>query len=719
VPHTSSEKTEATLSAEQLADRLLPLLSDLFSPQHDATPLIAGLATLRRAEQEMIVHWVGIIARTNAELAHQFARHAPLARDLLGQKEIEAWVLQAMDVYDHEGLYAAVRVLSDVKGYAIRHEQQRSTVTLKQVSRVLEAFLQGLSGRRLSLEPGDTIWTDTETVYLPARIHRFSRREDNFSLAKCLAAMLWAQTRFGSFALAENGELQLEALLSYENTTRAQELFVFFESHRLLSRIEAELPGLAREIGKLMKARGPGEDDRHWQAELGALSARDASVTDSLTLVRHHYPKAPPTTPFSAITFNLATAKTTIAQRIASEREALRQALAQIAQQQQTAQGSATTEAPENQDFGKRFQLRSAEESEEGDGLQISLSFDGKPVVLSPELRKLLQSILQDVNSLPADYLAASASDALPKPSALSSDDAAEDETAYGQPYPEWDFRRRHYRRDWCYVRETEVAATDPAFVETTLAKYVHALSRLRKTFEALRSEDRWLCRQRLGDDLDLDAVVDSLADQHAGLEADDRLYRRLSRNNRNIAVLFMVDMSGSTKGWVNEAEREALVLLCEALQILGDRYAIYGFSGMTRRRCEIFKVKQFEETYSEVVRGRIAGIEARDYTRMGVSIRYLNKLLEDVPARTKLLITLSDGKPDDFDGYGGDYGIEDTRQALIESRQAGIHPFCITIDREARDYLPHMYGRHSYAVIDKVHELPLKVAEIYRRLTH
>jgi nitric oxide reductase NorD protein len=221
------------------------------------------------------------------------------------------------------------------------------------------------------------------------------------------------------------------------------------------------------------------------------------------------------------------------------------------------------------------------------------------------------------------------------------------------------------------------------------------------------------------GDEIDIDAAVDAIADSLSGREPSERLYTRQSRIDRNIAVMLMIDMSGSTKGWVNDAEREALVLLCQALEILGDRYAIYGFSGMTRKRCDLYKIKEFGESYSTDIDRRISGISAKDYTRMGVTIRHLNKLLEATPAKTKLLITLSDGKPEDFDGYGGEYGIEDTRQALIESRRLGIHPFCITIDTEASNYLPHMYGAYNYAVVDDVRDLPLRVADVYRRLTH
>ncbi|GIS91445.1 MAG: hypothetical protein CM1200mP20_14860 [Pseudomonadota bacterium] len=197
-----------------------------------------------------------------------------------------------------------------------------------------------------------------------------------------------------------------------------------------------------------------------------------------------------------------------------------------------------------------------------------------------------------------------------------------------------------------------------------------------------------------------------------------DNLFSRPHRLERDIAVIFMVDVSGSTKGWINEAERESLVLLCEALEVLGDRYAIYGFSGMTRKRCELYRIKRIDEAYSHAVKSRIAGIQPQDYTRMGVIIRHLTHLFRDIDARTRLLITLSDGKPDDYDGYRGEYGIEDTRQALLEAKRAGIYPFCITIDREARDYLPHMYGAVNYTQVDDVRQLPAKVSDIYRRLT-
>ena len=224
--------------------------------------------------------------------------------------------------------------------------------------------------------------------------------------------------------------------------------------------------------------------------------------------------------------------------------------------------------------------------------------------------------------------------------------------------------------------------------------------------------------RSCLNDEVDLDALVEALADSNDGSEMSSRLFTRMHRSDRNIAVLFMVDMSGSTKGWINEAERESLILLCEVIQILGDRFAIYGFSGMTRTRCELFKIKAFDEEYNDEIKGRISNIQPKDYTRMGVFIRHMTRIFNEVEASTKLLITISDGKPDDYDTYRGEYGVEDTRQALYEAHRDGIHPYCITIDEEARESLPHMYGAANYSVIDDVAQLPLKVSDIYRRLT-
>jgi nitric oxide reductase NorD protein len=165
-------------------------------------------------------------------------------------------------------------------------------------------------------------------------------------------------------------------------------------------------------------------------------------------------------------------------------------------------------------------------------------------------------------------------------------------------------------------------------------------------------------------------------------------------------------------------AIKEALVLLCEAMEVIGDRYGIYGFSGMRRMRSEVYKVKDMAEPYSDQVKKRLAAVSPKEYTRMGPPIRHMINHFRGVDTKSRLLLMLSDGKPEDYDDYKGQYAIEDTRKALAEARGNGIHPYCITIDRQAHDYLEHLFGRGNYAYVKNIEQLPSRLTEIYRVLT-
>ena len=412
--------------------------------------------------------------------------------------------------------------------------------------------------------------------------------------------------------------------------------------------------------------------------------------------------------------------------RIKREQDLFRVGLMRM-RDEQSAADAGDSDTQETQDepvaAASGFELREVESAEQPEGFSYEIMFDGKPVTPPDDVKGVMASILQDLGEIPEEYLVAAGAGAY---SMAGTRDEQKPEDVWKGTYHEegafiyneWDYERRHYRKNWAVLRELDVNPRFDDFVPRTLEKYRGLAGSLRRTFEALRGEDKLLKKQPCGDNVDIDALVESYADATMGMEMSDCLFTKRHKLDRNIAVMFMVDMSGSTRGWINDAEREALVLLCESLETLGDRYAIYGFSGMTRKRCEVYRVKRFDEPYTEEVKARISGIKPQDYTRMGVTIRHLSSLLNEVDARTKLLITLSDGKPDDYDTYRGNYGIEDTRKALIEAKRDGIHSFCITIDTEAKDYLPHMYGAVNFTVIDAVRKLPLKVSDIYRRLT-
>ena len=755
------------LDAAQLGARLDDFLNPAISTWLVTEGPARGLVALDRTQQEFILRWGEVIARDQDGLAEQFVTSAPLALRLMDQEAVESWLVYAMDLYDKQGQVPAMRALREVEVFAAQLQEQRAGALLADVAGVLERFVCGLNGRNLNIAPADRTFTDTETLFLPPVLGRLPDKEANFRLYKAMAVHQWAQNWYGTWRA---GTL-LEALASGRLREEDLDLLHALETARLDACIARDLPGLYRDMLALGAALdAPNPDWVDWPALTRPLADPAANVSDSLVLLdgllgrhpggRSAHPAARSSTPFSARqpTQHLAdhaaddasqtpvqadphppfrrppshcyrgelrpeAVRTCLEIRAARERDQFRVALAKLIEEQDGAPPACETGREETlAETRARLAMARQPDPDQPAGFRFQLLLDGKPLAPPEGVISLMESILQDQGEIPPEYLVAAGPGLYKR--GLDQDTeldrgGVDAGTAGVFRYDEWDYKRQHHRKGWCQLREYPIQRVDPDFHRATLAKYGGLVKSIRRTFEVLRGEDRLLRRQPQGEDVDIDALVEAHADHRAGLEMTDRLFIRQSRDDRNIAVCFMVDMSGSTQGWINLAEREALILLAEALETLGDRFAIYGFSGWTRNRCEVFAVKRFDQPYDAAARGRIGGIEAHDYTRMGAPIRHLSKLLAEQEARTRLLITLSDGKPDDYDPqYRGQYGIEDTRQALFEARLAGIHPFCITIDEEGPEYLPHMYGAANFTVVADIARLPAKVADIYRRLT-
>jgi nitric oxide reductase NorD protein len=707
--------THPRLTQEEIESLLEDYLEVEFSFRNTALPARA-LARLTPTEQGFVLDWVRRVASTHIEVAYQFALRAPQALSVMETRTIEAWALHAMDCYDRSGLRPALGVIADVERF-IQHGGQRTAgAMLEEEAGVLLPFVHALSGRKLKLEEADGYaYTDSETIFLPPVIGRFPNPRDNFRLYKVMVAHHWAQAYFGTFT----ADLRA-ALAGYHDFDRALRWFHALETVRLDACIQRELPGLFRELRGLQHALGESPTAATWGSSLvDGLQRPGAGVADTLEWVERVYHHPEPARVCYQGRLDPDAVTRVRERRLQREKAWFRVVLRQIAEEL-TDEPSAGTRPPE------RFGVRQNVMEDPADDLpHLAITLGDKPIAVPPQVQELMTSIVQDLERIPDSYL---------EPAGPGEYDLRQFDEAKLDPeqvwqgayheegaslYREWDFRRRHYRKNWCVVRERQVSPVYDDFSAKTEDKYRGVIKHLRRTFEAMADEERRLKRQTFGDSVDIDALVEAWADVRAGLEMTDRLFTRLHRQERNIAAVLMVDISGSTKGWINQAEREALILLCEALEALGDRYAIYGFSGNTRKRCEVYPVKSFAEPFDEHIKARISGLRPQDYTRMGAAIRHLSQLLTGIEARTKLLITLSDGKPEDYDGYYlGEYGVEDTRQALFEARQQDIHAFCITIDETARDYLPHMYGAANYLVIREVADLPYKMADIYRRLT-
>jgi nitric oxide reductase NorD protein len=671
--------------------------------------------------QQYVLNWVTNIAQTQPELAYQFALRAHTALDIIDQHGTEQWLQSTLDSYYSSGLYPAMQEIRNLQQFIDQYQRMQKGTSLDKIKAVLENFLHGLNGRQLKIQSHESIYTDTETLYLPEVICESEDQKSNFAIYKAMAVHQWAQTWYGTWRVDLT-----QALSGYSSPEQAMQRFHQLETLRLDACIQRDFPGLYRQMQSL---QDDDPDAVFPESVLEQLRNPHADANLSIKLI----PQCSELAAFTPIYQGMLKpeqVESVRAARRVKEKKLFQLLLAKAADEM----GSQPPEEPVDENSqetpdhstGPRFDKLEKPDEDTEQGVSYDLQLDGLNVPLSDEMSSLIDSIIQDNGELPDDYLQAAGPGAYHAWQAQQQIEADPDEVWKGTYhedgaflYDEWDCTRQAHRKNWCALREKEIKPDHCSnFVSDTLNKYKGLSQSLRRTFEAMRDENRVLKKQPDGENLDIDALVNSLADVRSGMELSSRIYTKAHRAERNIAVIFMIDMSGSTKGWINTAQREALILLCEALQSLGDRYAIYGFSGMTRKRCELYRVKSFEDIYDEEIKARIAAIEPQDYTRMGVTIRHLTQMFSEVQARTRLLITLSDGKPDDYDSYHGEYGIEDTRMALLEARLQGVHPFCITIDEEARDYLPHMYGHANYVVIDDIRKLPYKVSDIYRKLT-
>ena len=308
-------------------------------------------------------------------------------------------------------------------------------------------------------------------------------------------------------------------------------------------------------------------------------------------------------------------------------------------------------------------------------------------------------------------------------PDRRSALDASATMLATGIAYPEWDYRIGAYLDGGAIVRIQSPRLGDAAWAAGVLAKRRPLLAQVQRRFEGLRPRRCVHYRQCDGSDIDLAAYVDAFAEECAGRPPEDRLYVAVRPARRDIAIALLIDISGSTDAWVShdlriiDVEKEALLIVCHALDELGDPYTIQAFSGEERHHVALWPIKDFAERNGALVQSRIAALEPDRYTRAGASIRHASALLAGRDAQHRLLLLLSDGKPNDIDHYEGRYGVEDMRQAVAEAILQGIYPYCLTVDRHAPRYLTGVFGPGRYAVLQHPERLPVVLVDVLRRL--
>jgi len=288
-----------------------------------------------------------------------------------------------------------------------------------------------------------------------------------------------------------------------------------------------------------------------------------------------------------------------------------------------------------------------------------------------------------------------------------------------GHLIDEWDYRKKVYLKNYARIKPQVTLNVLP----------LEFPKRLNKIFKKVQAQLDLLQLDRIkndrlpyGDEINIDSYIEYSSHQDKSTHHQN-FYTTYERKMRDMSTLILADVSLSTEGGITQDIRiidvikDGIMVFAQALDKLDDKFAIYSFSSLQNKKVFFNIIKNFKERYSEVIRGRIDSMQPYYYTRLGAAIRQSTSILEKQKSANKLLLIISDGKPNDEDRYDGRYGIEDTKKAIEEAKKKGITPFCITIDVDAKDYLSYLFGRNGYKIVKDGRKLPQVIPEVYINL--
>ncbi|MGD9009887.1 MAG: hypothetical protein PVG41_18315 [Desulfobacteraceae bacterium] len=729
---------------------------------------VSGFAPQRRLAQ---IETLTTLVQTDLRLADSFLEGLGKGLDLLDASALRCFVDTAIERYA-ESDDAGIKYLSLSSTVAQDDcAAMQKTVPLDRIKGRLNRYLQARVGRSIAVRPlsdlgaGATsvswVCSDGSAVYLADENSYFDSADLNSELYKDLVRLEAGYFEYGTFdfdleraadrysavarcvdaatgggnrALACDGEMFVR---SFRLPTLAEDLFAIFEQSRIAHWLQRDYPGLMRQvIPKLHKAfhycTGGGISavlaalyghlvlglplpvlEKKWQRKLvrqivmhgAACGEQPLYVESSADLVCRamglfhdlcRYPVAhdePFLPPFGR----------RLDWKLVSRANAASAATLQRLKEALSKRGLSVYRSDLRRclDAGQG-RIR----SEDIEQLVLARGGDGAAS------RAAIQSTSHELEALLRDAGVAA--------------DPAPVKSGSAFRYPEWDANMQDYLHNHAHVHESDAPSTaDGDAYRKTLLKHRGLVVRMRRAFEFLKPEGIALLRQwPEGDAFDYRALIDFAIDRRAGLIPSQRLYIKRLKHQRDVAVLLLVDLSRSTANPVKRGHttvlgvaKEALVLFSEALQVVGDAYAIAGFSGTGRHGVDYFRIKDFAEPLTDVVRARISALEPQRSTRMGAAVRHAAAQLQDVSSRVRLMIVLSDGFPNDV-GYKSDYAIADTCRAVQEARARNFHVKAITVNIGSDPRLDDLYGRFHHHVIEDVTELPDKLLRLYGLLT-
>ena len=702
------------------------------------------------------------IGAVDAEAALACFRSSPRALRTVSIEQFEAWARRGLSTSRADARARRSYFSLETRGSYEALHSGSAGLALDSVQHLLRLYVEALTGREVEIAPlaavpDEARIGDGRTIHLPSLVNEFGDDELDFKLYKVLAAHAAGQIEFGTYE-RQLGVVARAVAEVYVNAD-ARDAFAIADEQLYVSEREVKrdfadletdyravlklfpLPQLARRIFGTLEN---GRIDRRLRQTYRGLR-RD------LDLIREHLGRSRPRInelPGSLVPFELLFQIT----MLGGAREDARQLYGQVVSEIETIVSDYLSEPQATVVETLEATIRVYELFKSVTPLDDSVQQVETPEdqAESEDESALTERMKQQqTQQMPqrrdARELFNAWNDPSPEgePDQLTGADAwsegespeqvlAEGEVAYN--YDEWDRELTDHRLGWCRVIEKRVKHGDRSFVEQTRERHKGVISSIRHQFQLMKPENLTRVANEVdGEEFDLNAVIDYVIDRRADGHQSERIYTKRLRRRRDVAVSFLLDQSSSTARTIGrhplqpytrpgrriiEIEKEGLVLMSEALEAVGDTYAINGFTSEGRRNVKFYVVKDFNEKYNDEVKQRIGGINYQNNTRLGAAIRHATAKLAKQDARTRLLIVLSDGRPYDHDYGDARYAREDTREALRQAKNEGITPFCITIDRESEAELKDLYGEIGYTIIDDVLSLPERLPGIYRRLT-
>jgi len=706
------------------------------------------------------------VGRVDAEAALACLRSSAKALHSVSIEQFESWARAGLIVGDTRARRSYYALETRSSNDALRAGDVG--VSLESVQLLLRLYVEGLTGRAVEIAPlaavpAEARIGDGRTIHLPSAVSEFGDEELDFRLYKVLAAHAAGQIEFGTYE-RDSDDLRaawasLAELYDPENQDARDSFAIdpnqLTESHvhanaqsRQASQSDLDfrqvlslfpIPALARRIFGTLEN---GRIDRR-------LRRTYRGLTRDLDLIRAHLRNRRPKIvdlPPALVPFELLFQIAMLGGALDDAREFYRQVVSELETIVSNYLSNPLATVADTLMATSRvytlFQSISMDESEQ----QIEVPDQQDQEDENKTAEQMLaereadrQPQRRDARELFNAWNSESEGefDELDGSEAWSEGETPEQDLEAGEVafnYDEWDRELVDHRVGWCRVIEKKVKRGSRDFVDDTRERYKGVVSSIRHQFQLMKPENLAKITNEIdGEDYDLNAVVDFFIDRRADGQQSERIYTKRLRRRRDVAVSFLLDQSSSTARTIGrhplqpythpgrriiEIEKEGLVLMSEALEAVGDVYAINGFTSEGRRNVKFYVLKDFQEHYSDEVMRRIGGITYQNNTRLGAAIRHATAKLEKQEARTRLLIVLSDGRPYDHDYGDARYARDDTREALIDAKTRGITPFCITIDRESESELRDLYGEVGYTIIDDVLSLPERLPGIYRRLT-